>query len=449
MNPRKSAFRVIRKVLIEGAYSNLATAEELSKGEMSEKDKNLFVEIVYGTIERLLTVNYVIGQFSKIKIRKMDDNTRVILQMSAYQLLFLDRVPDYAVINEAVKLAKVVSKRSEKFINGVLRTIAREKGEIEWPDRSAGTVKYLSIHYSYPDWLVKTLLEEYSPDFLEELFANHMEKPKLYLRVNSLKGNRDVMIEELKNLGIEGLPVEGFEEAIELRGAFDLAEIPGIKEGKAMIQDLSSMLVAYVLDPIPGQYVMDLCAAPGGKTLHMGEKMKNQGRIIARDVFSHKVELIKKRQELHGLDIIHGEIHNGLLFDPKSEEIADHVLVDAPCSGVGVIGRKPEIKYRLEKKHLEELPKTQIRILNNGGSYVKKGGFLIYSTCTILKEENQALTERFLNENPDFQSVDLRKREDLAGIVPSDGFTEKGEILLLPPRHGMDGFYIRCFKKNG
>ena len=448
MNPRKGAYRVLAKILYEETYSNIALNEEIQKGKYIDKDLSLLTELVYGTLEKLLTLNFGIDHFSKVKTKKMDEATRLILQMGAYQILFLDRIPDFAIANEAGKLANVYAKRSKGFINGVLRNMIRRKEEIPWPKKEDKYALYLSVTYSYPKWLVQEFLKYYSNAFTEDYFKASVESPPLYFRVNTLKVSRETFLEHLREQGLEFETTTILSEGIKVKGIKNITEFSPLKKGWVHIQDLSSMLSAKFLDPSPGERIMDICSAPGGKTTHMAQLMGNKGRIIARDIFPHKLQLIEEHSRRLGIDIIETQEYSGEDLDKESIASADRVLVDAPCSGLGVIGRKPEIKYRLQKEGLKALQDLQLRILENASKYVKPGGILVYSTCTIHPLENQGITEAFLKKQGSFTPLDLRKDLPKGLENPGDIFTDSGEVMIFPQNHEMDGFYIRKFQKN-
>lgn len=448
MNPRKGAYRVLEKVLYQETYSNIGLNEEIQRGNYKDQDVNLLTELVYGTLEKLMALNYGIDYFSKVKTKRMDNATRLILQMGAYQILFLDRVPDFAIVNEAGKLAGVYAKRSKGFINGVLRTMIRKKEEIPWPKRQRDFTRYLAVNYSYPKWLIDELLKYYPEGFMEELCKAGAETPPLDLRINPLKTSREEVVRDLEGEGFSVEESSLIPEGIRVKGLKNLSRFKALKEGRVHIQDLSSMLVARVVGPKPGEYIMDLCSAPGGKTTHMAQLMKNKGRIIARDIFPHKLGLIREHSRRLGIDIIETQEFSGVKLDRDSLEKADRVLVDAPCSGLGVIRRKPEIKYRLSPEGLKELQKLQLSILKNAAAYVKPGGVLVYSTCTIHPLENQGVTEAFLREHRDFQPVDLRSGEQELSRAFPGMYTDGGAIALYPQDHGTDGFYIRKFQKK-
>ncbi len=448
MNPRKGAYRVLSKVLYKETYSNIALNEEIQKGDYEDKDSNLLTELVYGTIEKLLTLNFGIDHFSKMKTKKMDEATRLILQMGAYQILFLDRIPDFAIANEAGKLANVYAKRSKGFINGVLRNMMRRKEEIPWPKKEENFVEYLSVNYSYPTWLVEELLTYYPKEFTEGFLRASGETPPLYFRVNPLKIQKEEVLKVLKEQGLEVETTDLLFEAVKVKGLKNITGFQPLKEGWVHIQDISSMLAAKFLDPKPGEKIIDICSAPGGKTTHMAQLMENKGKIIARDIFPHKLRLIEEHSRRLGISIIETQEFSGENLDEGSLGEADRVLVDAPCSGLGVIRRKPEIKYRIQKESLKSLQNLQLAILENAAKYVKPGGVLLYSTCTIHPLENHGVTESFLQKHQEFIPVDL-KEESKGGLENfPDIFTAWGELASFPQIHEMDGFYIRKFRKQ-
>jgi len=448
MNPRKGAYRVLRKVLYEETYSNIGLNEEIQKGDYNDKDLSLLTELTYGTIEKLLTLNYGIDHFSKMKTKKMDEATRLILQIGAYQILFLDRIPDFAIANEAGKLAKVYAKRSKGFINGVLRNMIRRREEIPWPKKETNFVDYLSVNFSYPKWLVEELLTYYSKEFTEEFIKASAENPPLYFRINTLKATKEKVLEYMEKQGLEVESSKLLPEAIKVKGLKNISDFQPLNDGWVHIQDLSSMMVAKFLDPKPKDLVMDLCSAPGGKTTHMAQLMENQGKIIARDIFSHKLRLIEDHSRRLSIEIIETQEFSGEKLDEEFLGKADRVLVDAPCSGLGVIRRKPEIKYRMQMESLKALQKLQLTILKNAAGYVKPGGILLYSTCTIHPLENHGVTEAFLKEHREFTSMDLTEEYSPEFQKVPGLFTEHGELASFPQEHQMDGFYIRKFQKQ-
>ncbi|SDK43013.1 16S rRNA (cytosine(967)-C(5))-methyltransferase RsmB [Natronincola ferrireducens] len=445
MDAREGALKVLYEIEVNKAYSNIALNKEIKSKPYTKLDRNFITELVYGTLENLIFIDYVLQQFSAMKLKKINPWALNILRMGIYQILFLDKIPPFAAVNEGVNLSKKYCKRASGFINGILRNIIRNQGTINMPDRKENLLEYLSIKYSHPQWMVKRFLSYYSEDFTEELLKVNNETPKLYIRVNTLKTTVEDVIELLQQQEIKAEKNPYLSEALVIEGGFsDLEALDAYKKGLIHIQDFSSMLVARILDPKEGEFIIDVCSAPGGKTTHIAQLMKNKGQVLARDIYDHKLKLIKNNAKRLGIKIIKTEKFNGKDLDHGLIEKADKVLVDAPCSGLGIIRRKPEIKYRKEADDIKIITELQLKILINASKYVKPGGELLYSTCTIDPNENNGVVERFLKENPRYQLIDINQQYPL--ILPGE-YQEK-MIQLYPNLHGTDGFFIAKLKKK-
>ncbi len=444
VNAREAAMVIVNKVLRENAYANLALKRVLEKTTLSRVDKALVTELVNGTLKNLIKIDYIAGQF--IKVKKLDAHIEDIIRIGIYQILYLDRVPDSAVCNEAANLARKYSNEGAvKFVNGVLRNISRGKEQIALPDKAKQPVKYLSVTYSHPEWIVKKWLEDYGFDFTEALLSANNETPPFTVRVNKLKCSKEELMEQLKKEEIEYS--EGFynEEALNIRGTSSIEEKESFQRGLFQIQDESSMLVGHVLDPQSGELIIDVCSAPGGKSTHAAELMQNQGEIIARDVHEHKLELIKQSCKRLGIHIVKPELFDAKELDHKLVGKADRVLVDAPCSGLGVLRRKADLKWKKNPDNFEELSKLQLQILSKSAEYVKPKGVLIYSTCTINKSENLKVVEAFLKSREDFILEDISPLlpENLASDTKSKGYAE-----IFPNIHHIDGFFIARLRRR-
>ncbi|SES66133.1 16S rRNA (cytosine967-C5)-methyltransferase [Natronincola peptidivorans] len=445
MNAREGALKVLYDIEVKKAYSNIALNKELKNKEYTAIDRNFITELTYGTLENLIFIDYVIQQFSTMKLHKMNAWALNLLRLGIYQIFFLDRVPVFAAVNESVNLSKSYCKRASGFINGVLRNIIRNKEKIEMPDKEKNFEEYLTVKYSHPRWMVEMFLEIFSRDFVESLLKANNETPKLHIRVNTLKTSADEIVSLLKEKNIHVEKSEYLPEALVVKGGFsDLEELDIYKQGLLHIQDISSMLVGKILDPKEGQFIIDVCSAPGGKTTHMAQLMHNKGKILARDIHPHKLELIKKNAKRLGINIIRTEKYNGEDLDKDLIETADKVLVDAPCSGLGIIMRKPEIKYRKKPDDTEVITKMQLEILEKASRYVKKGGELLYSTCTIHPQENQKIVQAFLKKHCNFKLVAINKEYE--SILPGEHKEEM--IQLYPNIHGTDGFFIAKLEKK-
>lgn len=443
MNPREGALMVLYEVNEKEAFSNIALNKELKNNSYKPLDKNLLTELVYGVLENQIYIDYVIGQFSTFNINKMNSYTLNLLRLGIYQLLFLDKVPSFAAVNETVNLSKKYCKKTTGFINGVLRNIQRSEKNIKLPNPNKDMVKYLSVKYSHPEWLVKTFLENFDKDFAQELLKANNTKPELYVRINTLKIAIDDCIKLLSDEGYIVKQNPFIREAVAVKGMHSIEQSNVYKKGYIQIQDISSMLVGKILDPKEEDFVVDVCSAPGGKTTHIAQLMNNKGTIIARDIHDHKLKLVDRNAHRLGIKIISTENFSGSNLDEKLIDRADKVLVDAPCSGLGIIRRKPEIKYKKQAEDIESITALQYKILNNASKYVKIGGELVYSTCTIDTRENNCILKKFLDNNQNFILINLNDK--YKDFIP--GEHEKGTVQLYPNIHETDGFFISKIKR--
>ena len=417
MNARECALRVLYEIEYNGAYSNLALKNALGK-EYSVQDRAFITALVYGVTDKRLTLDYIITRHSKIKLKKISKYIRIILQMGIYQLKFTDKIPASAAVNESVKLAKRYGHASSAgFVNGVLRSV--ERSDIEYPKKGE---EYLSVKYSFPPELCKKWVKKFGYDFTEKVMASYSEPARLTLRPNTLKTTPEKLLERLKENGVHAELTDGYITA----DGFDISHDDLYKNGYYTVQDAAAMKAAEILVPKAGETVIDMCAAPGGKTTHMAELMENEGRILAFDIHEHKIDLIRKNAERLGITIIDAHVHNGCEYEEKYAVLADKILCDVPCSGLGIIRRKPEIKYGYDTEN--DLPQIQTAILDNAARYLKQGGEIVYSTCTIEEDENEGVTGSFLNDNPDFEKL--------------------FEKTFYPHIDGTDGFYICKMRKK-
>lgn len=446
MNSREIALNILMDINIKGAFSNYSINKHL-KGEVDIKDQNLIREIVYGVIENLLYLDHIISKLSKIRITKIQPAIMEILRMGVYQMAFMDKIPDRAAINEAVNLSKRHGHKGVSgFVNGVLRNFSRNKEELMKVDER-DKLDYLSIKYSHPKWMVKRWVEEYGYEFTENICKTNNLKPKLNIRANRLKTSREKLIRTLSNYGFITSETKYAKDGIIVHNPTRITEIEEFKLGHFIIQDESSMLVAQIANPKENSLVLDLCSAPGGKSTYMAELMGNKGRIISRDIYEHKLNLVKENSIRLGIDIIETEIFDALKFDESLVGKVDYCILDAPCSGLGIIRRRPDIKWNRREEDIKELRKIQKNILDNAKQYVKPGGIIIYSTCTIGKEENLDIINGFLNGNSEFS---LSGFDNLLDSTEKIETGNNGYIQLFPHIHGTDGFFIaRIQKKDG
>lgn len=437
---RATALKTLYEIFENGAYSNIALGKQLEAGELSELDRAFSTELVYGTIKWKLTIDWIIKQFSSVKPGKISPWIMNILRLGIYQLLYMDRIPVSAACNESVTLAKRYGHSgSSGFVNAVLRNISRSKDKISYPDEKREPVKYLSVKYSYPEWMVEKFLLVYGQGFAESLLSAGNAVPEVTVRVNTLRTSREELIEELKKDGVEARPGKYTADAVVLVNPSSLQRLSAFKKGLFQVQDESSMLAGRILDPKPGDLVIDVCSAPGGKATHMAQLMGDKGLILARDIHEHKIKLIDEAAQRLGLNIIKAEIFDASQKDEVNYMKADRVLLDAPCSGLGIIRKKPDIKWTRTAAETSQLPGLQDTLIEAAAGNVKPGGVLVYSTCTILPEENQRVIEKFLKNHTEFEL------DDIAGLVPGElheHIEKKGMLNLFPNRDGIDGFFM-------
>lgn len=446
INARETVLLIIQKVLRENAYSNIALKKGLEQSNLSRVDKALVTEIVNGTLKNLIKIDWIASQFIKINQNKLDKNIQDIIRTGIYQIMYLDRIPDSAVCNEGVNLARKYSNEGAvKFTNGVLRNISRSKADIKYPDKGKEPVKYLSVFYSHPEWIVKKWLEDYGYEFTEQLLSANNEIPNFTIRTNRLKTDREKLKKLLEQEAITCSEGVYNEEALYIKGTSSIDDKQSFKDGLYQIQDESSMLIGHVLDPKPGELIIDVCSAPGGKTTHVAELMNNKGVIIARDIYKHKLDLISQSCSRLGIDIVKTELYNAKDLDETLVNKVDRVMLDVPCSGFGVLRRKPDLRWKKSSDNFEELSKLQLQILETASKYVKPQGVLVYSTCTINKSENIDVVHKFLESNDDYYL------EDLTAFLPEklDSQTKsKGYVEIFPHIHGIDGFFIARLRRR-
>lgn len=440
---REAALQVLLAVEEQGAYSNLALQSVLANSSLSSKDTGLATEIVYGTIQRLNTIDYRLQPLLKQPLAQLDALVRNLLRLSVYQLDYLDRVPDFAVLNEAVEIAKRRKPKVAGFINGVLRNILRG-GKPKFPTFEQDPVRHLALVESHPEWLVKQWISQYGTADAAAICAANNQRPALSLRVNRLRTTREELISVLASQGIEAHPSDVSPDGVLLQEGVDVTQLEPFRQGLCTVQDESSMLVAACVAPKPGMRVLDACAAPGGKTTHLAELMQDQGEIIACDIYEHKTELIRKISERLGIGSIQTMAGDVRQLLPTLGEF-DAILLDAPCSGFGVIRRKPDIKWRKSPEDVEAIREIQLDLLRSVAGSLKSGGTFVYSTCTTMQQENQDLIRMFLEEHSDF------KIHSLAGYMPETvvekAAAEEGWVQLLPQHFGSDGFFICRMQK--
>ncbi|KAB7708006.1 16S rRNA (cytosine(967)-C(5))-methyltransferase RsmB [Bacillus aerolatus] len=444
MKQKKKQVREIALDLLEAveknqSYSNLLLHSAIEKHGLSGRDAGLLTEITYGTIQRKLTLDFFLDPFIK---KKLEPWVQQLLRLSLYQMVYLDKVPERAIIHEAVEIAKLRGHKGiSGLINGILRSVQRNglRDFSEITDEA----ERISIETSHPLWLVKRWMNQFGTEKTKEMCAINLTAPMQTIRVNETKANREEVLQRLQAEGFDAEPSEVIPEAIRiLKG--NAARSNVFESGMATIQDESSMIVAYALDIQPGEKIFDACAAPGGKTTHIAEKLTNSGSVTALDLHDHKIKLIKQNAERLGLTNVQTKAWDSRKAEEMFEkESFDRILVDAPCSGLGVLRRKPDIKYVKREKDLFTLQHIQLDILAAVAPLLKKGGILVYSTCTTDTEENEGTVKKFLEAQTDFEPAALT---NLPPVIQT--MTDNHMLQVLPQDFGGDGFFISKLRKK-
>lgn len=421
-NPRKAAVKALLKVENDAAYSNIALNAVLRESDLDGADRAFASAIFYGVLDRRITIDFVLSKFIKTPLKKVAPFTLEVLRSAVYQIMFMDKVPDSAAVNEAVRLIKSSREsRNAGFANAVLRNILRK--EITLP--KGNDVHSLSVRYSCPEWIINSFITDYGADTAEELLEESLKPAPVVIRVNTLKTDTETLKAELEKRGV---PTEtaGTENALILKKGIDAAEFDLYKKGFFYAEDLSSQTAVSVLNPKKGERVLDMCAAPGGKSFTMALLMENAGEIISCDLYDKRVGLIKSGAKRLGIDIIKPMRLDACVYNQELGEF-DCILCDVPCSGLGVLRRKPDIKYKPEND-FTELQELQYKILENAAHYLKNGGRILYSTCTLRQEENEKLVNSF--------------------IMEYNGFRKMYEHTYLPHIDKTDGFYCALIVKE-
>jgi len=427
------ALDVLRAMERNGAWADAALKAHLDRAGLSRQDAALAARLVYGVTQNRLLLDFWLSAWCSQPLEHLQPPLREILRLGAYQIVFLDKVPDSAAVNESVELAKRSGRGAASgLVNAVLRQVVRNKDNLPQPDER-DPVKFLSLTYSHPKWLVKRLLALLGREGTEAFLRADNGTTPITVQVNPLRATVESLTEELTALGVKVTPHPWAAGCLLLSDTGDLAALPPFREGKFLVQDGAARAVTLAASPRPGDFVLDLCAAPGGKSFSAAMAMGDRGRVLACDLHENKLKRVREGAERLGLACVETEAADGRRFRPEWADSADVVLVDAPCSGLGIIRKKPDARYK-RPDELAALPVIQTAILDNAARYVKSGGTLVYSTCTILPEENEEVTGVFLAEHPDF----IREGFSLPGPV---GETE-GQATLWPHLHSTDGFYI-------
>jgi 16S rRNA (cytosine967-C5)-methyltransferase len=453
--PRAICLEILNRVEEDDLHPDRLLTDSFKRyRHFTPLDRAFLTELTYGVIRWRGKLDWVIRHFSKIPFERIESETLNILRLGLYQILFLSRTPSSAAVNEAVELAKRIRGRGGAgFVNAVLRSSARQKDEIRYPDIGEDPALHASVVQSHPLWLIQRWEKEMGVEETIHQCIFNNQIPPLTLRNNTLKIGREDLIRKLEEKELKPLATAFSEEGILLQDPPPTSELPFMKEGLYTIQDEASQLVTSILDPKPGERILDACAAPGGKTTHMAQKMENLGEIYALDLSKGKLDFIEEMCQRLGIKIVKTTKGDAAKSLPIPERMKfDRILADVPCSGFGTLRKNPDLKWRKGEKDIKRLSKLQFSILSNLSTYVKEGGVLVYSTCTVFHEENEDVVETFLGGHPEFQ---LDPIETVTSASMGDGKSEKlrpffqsGYFKTFPPKNGMDGFFVARLRKE-
>lgn len=435
---RRIAVEVLNRIEQKGAFAEPLLDAFLSHDHiMANADRRLLTQIVYGTLRMRGRLDWIICQLYRGNFSLMETGIKNILRTALYQIWFTERIPDFAIVDEAVKMTKNMHPAGSGLINAILRSAIRRKDDIAYPDIEKDPALYISTFHSHPLWLVRRWLETFGVEETTAICRTNNEVPPYTLRINRLKTTREWATDELSRSGYDVRTTTFSPDGLVIsHSAVPLRETSFFKSGLLSVQDEASQLIAHVVAPVPGEDVLDVCAGMGGKTTHLAEVMKNRGRILALDINEKKIEFLKENSIRQGISIVDAQAGDAAeeLAD-ASHESFDRILIDAPCSGVGTLRRNPEIKWRLSEKALKKFAALQKKILNRVAPYVRNGGVVIYNTCTIVPEENERIIESFIEHNRDFHQIRP------PATIDSSLIDDRGYFRTYPHRHGMDGFF--------
>jgi 16S rRNA (cytosine967-C5)-methyltransferase len=430
VSARKVALEALTKIDQGGAYSNLLLNQILNQyPSIDPRDRNLITELVYGTIQHQRLLDFHLQPFLKQNIGKLENWVKQLLRLSIYQFLFLDRIPERAVVHESVELSKTLGHKGiTGMVNGVLRNFQRTPRADT--NNLTDPIERIAVETSHPTWMVRRWAKQFGLENTQRLCLENNRPPRISLRVNRVKVTREELISLLENEGFQVEETKHSKDGIVILSGGHAAQSPLFKQGYFTIQDESSMLITPLLDPKPGMKVLDACAAPGGKTTHIAEHMRNEGEIIANDIHPHKEKLIIEQAKRLGLTVIKTTINDARKLGERFTAEFDRILLDAPCSGFGVIRRKPDVKWKKKEQDVHQISEVQYELLQTIAPLLKKEGQLVYSTCTLDLEENQNLITRFIQEHPQFSIV------------------EGSTLQIFPYDFGSDGFFMTKLVRN-
>lgn len=437
-NAREVALRILMKIEEDKAFSNILLNSELNKAEIAELDKGFVAQLVYGVISNKLAIDYIIKKSSKIRFNKIATPILNILRLGIFQIYYLDKIPNSATCNEAVKLAKKYGHvSSANFVNAILRNITRKNKDeffIDIKDRK----EFLSIYYSYPRWIIDIWVKQFGEQEAEELLKSNEKVEYDCVRVNSLKTTAKDILDKSTEYEKGKLP-----DILYTKNVKNTINSSEFEEGLLTLQDEAPALVAHLLKPEKGQKILDICAAPGGKTTHVAQLVEDKAKIVAVDLYPNRVKLVEDTAKRLGINCIETKACDATIFQKDFENQFDRIIADVPCSGLGVIRKKPDIKFNIKEEDIEEINEVQKQILVNASKYLKTGGILVYSTCTNVFKENKETVKWFLENNAEFE---ICTDTDLIPNEWKDGL-EAGMLSLLPNKHNCDGFFICCLTK--
>lgn len=443
---RRTALMILHDLELRGTYVDLALKNFLQREGLSLRDRSLVTELCYGVVRYILLLDWWIEKVSERKADDIDPWVRNILRITLYQISFLDKIPVPAACHEGVELAKEFShKGGVKFVNGVLRGYLRKKDRLSLPDSEKFPYSYLSLKYSFPLWMVKRWILGFGTKQAEEYMASLNFPAPLTFRVNTLKTNRQGLREALQREGVIAEESLLLSEALVLKKSKDLSALDSYQKGLFQVQSESSMLASLLVDPIPGETLLDSCSAPGGKSTHLAQLMKDRGKIISCDIHSHKIKLIEKNANRLGVSIIEPLLQGAQKLPARLTGKIDRALVDAPCSGLGVIRRKPDLKWKRKPSDFASLAELQLKLLEEAARVLKPSGVLVYSVCTNEPEETYQVAEKFTAQNTNFSPTDLTPL--LPERLKGEGSARKGILQLYPHRHHLDGFFLARWQK--
>lgn len=437
MTAREAAARVLFAIREDDAWS----APALRNYALSLRDAALATALTNGVLQNRSMCDFYLAKFSKIRLKKVQPRILDLMRLGVYQIIWMDRIPDSAAVNETVRLARCLchaDRQTTGYVNGVLRAIVRNRDTLPQPDCET-KAEYYSLRYSHPQWLTQLYLEQFGVKQTRLLLEENNRPAPTVLRVNTLRATVEQVRQELEQQGVTVQAHETIPNCLLVSGTGNLEQLPAFAEGRVTVQDGASQMSVYALDPQPEMQVLDCCAAPGGKSFFAAERMHNTGTVVSCDVYDHKLNKIQEGVKRLGLSCIRTERQDAAAFRTEWEQQFDAVLCDVPCSGMGIIRKKPEIRYK-EEALLRTLPDLQLAILSNACRYVKAGGTLVYSTCTLLQRENEAVVQAFLQQNSDFEPVHF--------ALPICEDTVDGCITLLPHVHNTDGFFVAKLRKK-